>query len=262
MKRLCRCVLLVPLIAVTAHAQSVEGAWAGMLKVGSGESQLVLHVREDPQGSQRGDFRQAKAGAIATETVFLTRTVTVGKNTYDYFVYLPEGFDPKKAYPVLLFLHGLRLTAEDNDKQPSRGLRLEITRNPKQFDSFIAVFPKAGVNKFWVGEMVEQAVKALDQTVAEFKADPRRLCLMGASMGGYGAFYTAAKHPGKFAALVAISGGILPPGAGNSRRSCGPLCRPTCSSYTTRKTPTARLPRLSGKLQRGSFTAAKTKQFL
>lgn len=60
--------------------------------------------------------------------------------------------------------------------------------------------------------MVEQAAKALDQTVAEFKADPRRLYLMGASMGGYGVFYTAARYPGKFAALVAIGGGILPPG--------------------------------------------------
>lgn len=97
MNRLCHCVLFVLLIAVTAHAQSVEGAWAGMLKVGSGESRLVLHVGKDQQRAQRGDFRQAKAGAIATETVFLTRTVTVGKNTYDYFVYLPEGFDPKKA---------------------------------------------------------------------------------------------------------------------------------------------------------------------
>jgi predicted peptidase len=182
-----------------------------MLKVCSGESR-VIHVRKDQEGAQHGDFRQAKAGAIATETVFLTRTVTVGKNTYDYLVHLPEGFDPKKAYPVLLFLHGLRLTADDNDKQPPRGLRLEITKNPKQFDSFIAVFPKAGVNRLWIGAMVEQAVKALDQTVTEFKADPRRLYLMGASMGGYGAFYTAGRYPGKFAALVAISGGILLPG--------------------------------------------------
>lgn len=33
----------------------------------------------------------------------------------------PKGFDRKKVYPVLLFLHGTRLTAEDNDKQPSHG---------------------------------------------------------------------------------------------------------------------------------------------
>lgn len=80
MKRLRHCLLLILFIAVAAHAQTVEGAWAGMLKVGSGESRLMLHVRKDQQGAQRGDFRQAKGDPIATETVFLTRTVTVGKN--------------------------------------------------------------------------------------------------------------------------------------------------------------------------------------
>lgn len=77
-------------------ADPQRGAWAGMLKVGSGESRLVLHVRKDHQGAQRDDFRQAKADAIATETVFLTRTVTVGKNTYDYLVHLPEGSTRRK----------------------------------------------------------------------------------------------------------------------------------------------------------------------
>jgi hypothetical protein len=38
-----------------------------------------------------------------------------------------------------------------------------IRKDPSRFD-FIAVFPQARENTFWVGEMIEQAVKALDQT--------------------------------------------------------------------------------------------------
>jgi predicted peptidase len=198
MKRLCHCLLLVLFVAVAIRAQSIVGDGEALRKVRAGELHLALQITKNEP-----------------ETVFLKRTVSIGNNTYDYLVYLPQDFGPKNKYPVLLSLHGLRLTANDNEIQTPRGLRLEITRNPKQFNSFIAVFPQARVNSFWVGEMVAQAIKALDQTIAEFKADERRVYLMGASMGGYGAFYTAARYPGRFAALVAIWGGILPPGARN-----------------------------------------------
>ena len=203
MKRVCHCPILVLVVAVTAHTVCEDG-WAGML--GRHDDTACASRHERRAANPARQFQEIPGAS--QPTVFLTRGLRQQRTTF----HLPEGFDPKKAYPILLFLHGMRLMAEDNDQQPSRGLRLEITRNPKQFDSFIAVFPKVGVNKLWIGEMVEQAVKALDQTVAEFKANPRRLYLMGASMGGYGVFYTAAKYPGKFAALVAIGGGILPPG--------------------------------------------------
>ena len=50
-------------------------------------------------------------------------------------------------------------------------------------------------------------IAALDRTVAEFDVDARRLYLTGVSMGGFGAWHIASRHPGKFAALVSICGG-------------------------------------------------------
>ncbi|MGH8525808.1 MAG: prolyl oligopeptidase family serine peptidase, partial [Gammaproteobacteria bacterium] len=144
------------------------------------------------------------------ERLFLKRAVTVGKNIYGYRVYMPENFDAKKAYPVVLILHGAGARGDDNERQTFSPLGSAIRRNPRQFDAFIAVFPQARENTYWIGEMVDQAVKALEQTVDEFKADPRRLYLTGNSLGGYGAWYTVAKYPGKFAALVPVSGGIFP----------------------------------------------------
>jgi predicted peptidase len=152
-----------------------------------------------------------QAGTVAHETAFLKRAVTVGKNTYGYRIHLPEGFDAKKSYPVVLYLHGLGSGGNDNETQTFVGLGAAIRRNPKQFDSLIAVLPQIPKKSFWGGEMVEQAIKALEQTITEFKADPQRLYLMGNSMGGYGAWYTAAKYPNKFAAIVTIAGGIVPP---------------------------------------------------
>jgi predicted peptidase len=61
--------------------------------------------------------------------------------------------------------------------------------------------------------MESRALEALDQSMKEFNGDPARVYLTGLSMGGYGTWSLASKHPGKFAALVPICGGIRPPAA-------------------------------------------------
>jgi len=82
-------------------------------------------------------------------------------------------------------------------------------KHPERYRSFIAVFPQT--QSGWFGEPAEQAIKALDQTVAEFNGDAQRIYLMGASPGGYGSWYLAAKYPNKFAAVVPVSGGVVTP---------------------------------------------------
>ena len=153
------------------------------------------------------------------ETGFLKRTLVVGEGQRGYRVYIPENFDPKKKYPVVLFLHGSYQWGEDNEGQLGFGLpammrpggRVATKLDPKSLSSFIGVFPQSRVGTPWSGEMAEYAVKALDQTVAEFKADPRRLYVTGFSLGGYGSWYVAAKYPRKFAAIVPIGGNIKVP---------------------------------------------------
>jgi predicted peptidase len=51
----------------------------------------------------------------------------------------------------------------------------------------------------------------LERTAQEFNGDPQRLYLTGISMGGYGAWYLAARHPNKFAAMAPVCGGVVPP---------------------------------------------------
>jgi predicted peptidase len=57
-------------------------------------------------------------------------------------------------------------------------------------------------------------MRALEREVAEFGGDTSRVYLTGISMGGYGAWHLAALHPEKFAALVVVCGGVLPPTQG------------------------------------------------
>ena len=58
--------------------------------------------------------------------------------------------------------------------------------------------------------MIHVAMAELDQTVKEFNGDESRLYLAGFSLGGYGVWTTAAMYPGKFAAIVPMSGRVLP----------------------------------------------------
>jgi predicted peptidase len=141
---------------------------------------------------------------------FLKRQVTVGQNTYGYRVYVPKDRQPDQKLPVMLYLHGSGSRGDDNETQVV-GFNKFIGENPQNY-SFIIVFPQCRLGKFWAGEMTEQAIKALDETVKEFDGDPSRLYLAGFSAGAYGTWQTALNYPKKFAALVPIAGGIAPLG--------------------------------------------------
>src|SRR4028119_2237611 len=64
----------------------------------------------------------------------------------------------------------------------------------------IAVFPQA--RKTWAADSddAKAALAALDDVLAAYKVDRRRIVLTGLSMGGAGAWSIAAAHPDRFAA--------------------------------------------------------------
>lgn len=143
-----------------------------------------------------------------TETGFLSRTVPVEDTDYRYQVYVPPDWTPEKKWPVLLFLHGSVARGDDNQAQTNIGLGPVIRRDPARFP-LIAVFPQARKGASWLQPGTEKmALAVLDAAMAEFHGDPARIYLTGQSLGGYGAWALAVRHPGKFAALVPICGGI------------------------------------------------------
>lgn len=142
-------------------------------------------------------------------SLFLKREVNFGTEVYGYRVYVPQDRNPKLKLPVMLYLHNNGANGTDNEQQ-IKGFDKFIASQPKTFN-FIIVFPQARPNSYWIGEQIEQAIKAVDQTVEEFNGDLQRLYLAGHSLGGYGTWMTAVLYPQKFAALVPVAGGIVPP---------------------------------------------------
>jgi predicted peptidase len=147
------------------------------------------------------------ATAEGQENGLLNRTVKVGATSYAYQVYVPKSLRGQAKAPVILFLHGIGQRGAGGFL-PTEGIQGNMVRHYLEQVPAILLLPQCRKETYWsTPEMDKMVTGALEQTVGEFDADPTRLYLTGVSMGGYGAWYLASEHPGRFAALVSICGG-------------------------------------------------------
>ncbi|HEY0591507.1 MAG TPA: prolyl oligopeptidase family serine peptidase [Thermoanaerobaculia bacterium] len=151
----------------------------------------------------------AGGGRDRMETGFLNRSIAVGGVAYPYVVYVPRSYDPARAWPAILFLHGAGERGDDGLLQTEVGLPGAIRRNPERWPA-IAVIPQAPEGRQWAGDAESIAVAALEAAQKEFRVDADRIYLTGLSMGGAGTWSLAAQHPRRFAAVVPICGWIVP----------------------------------------------------
>jgi predicted peptidase len=153
-------------------------------------------------------FTNAQAGEAAGETTGLvTRTVTVGRNSYQYQVYVPAKLRGRRDVPVILFLHGIGQRGEGGFV-PASGAAAALMRRYLEEVPAVVLLPQCARGHYWHDAEMERMVLAqLEATAREFGADARRTYLAGVSMGGYGAWHLASRHPGRFAAVVPICGG-------------------------------------------------------
>jgi len=145
------------------------------------------------------------------ETGFIDRTTTIQAIHYKYQVFVPDDWTPHRNWPVILALHGAGERGDDGVRQTNVGIGTVIRSNRSAIEA-IVVMPQCRKNLWWaLPPMDDLAMTALAEATREFHGDTYRTYLTGLSMGGYGAWHLAQKHPGTFAALVVICGGIRPP---------------------------------------------------
>ncbi len=145
------------------------------------------------------------------ERGFVKKTLEWDGREYAYQVFVPERWSPREEWPVILFLHGAGERGSDGEAQTRVGIGPAIRADRNRFPA-IVVMPQCRDGVWWNDPTMERVVLAtLERTIEEYNGDPDRLYLTGISMGGYGTFYFGSKYPQKFAALVAICGGVVPP---------------------------------------------------
>jgi dipeptidyl aminopeptidase/acylaminoacyl peptidase len=151
-----------------------------------------------------------------------------------YRLFTPNGYDPSKQYPLILFLHGASARGADNERQLGGagqwGTVLWVQQETQQQHPAFVLAPQANRNDSrWVRqwradpardpadkEPLELVVELIDSLEREFSIDPDRLYITGLSMGGFGVWIAISRYPDKFAAAIPICGGGDPSAIGET----------------------------------------------
>lgn len=171
-------------------------------------------------------LQAAQPGADDLLAAFEPRTYTdpSGK-TLLYRLHKPANYDPKRPYPLLLFLHGAGGRGSDNKGQLLDGggpvRRFLTPASQEKFPCFILA-PQCPANKRWVDvdwglpahtqppqptDELRMTMEVLTALQKELNIDPRRLYITGLSMGGFATWDLITRHPATFAAAVPVCGG-------------------------------------------------------
>ncbi len=116
--------------------------------------------------------------------------------------YLPPGYTPTSAPPLIVFLHGYNPGIEliHNPYIPAALGRLADEVGA----CVVAPFGRCNSDFQGVGEL--DVLRVMDEMRERFHTDPQRVVLAGHSMGGLGAWCIGARHPERFNGLLVISG--------------------------------------------------------
>ncbi len=163
------------------------------------------------------------AAEAPADSAFLTRDYTnAAGQKLPYRLLMPHRYEPERAYPVILYLHGAAARGTDNKEPLNWGPRLFQANWLQEKHDFFLVVPQAPKNSGWaeldwssggakesasLAMAVELVAKSLPR---EFRIDPRKRYLTGVSMGGHAVWVLLARRPGFFAAAVPVCSGGSP----------------------------------------------------
>lgn len=141
-----------------------------------------------------------------------------------YQLLKPRNYNPKKSYPLVVFLHG------SGGRGPANMRNLLDATVPGQIASeavygkhnaFYLIPQCPGPNTWAQGAWMNQRAttrpsvqdtlyELIDETIEDQSIDQRRLYITGLSMGGFGTFSAVATRPDFWAAAVPVCGGWEP----------------------------------------------------
>ena len=138
-------------------------------------------------------------------------TTTDGKKML-VWVILPPNFDASKKYPTLLYCQGGPQSALTQSYSFRWNFQLMAA------NGYIVVAPNRRgmpghgvewnekISKDWGGQVMDDYLSAIDNVSKESYVDINRLGCVGASYGGYSAFYLAGIHNNRFKTFIAHDG--------------------------------------------------------
>jgi poly(3-hydroxybutyrate) depolymerase len=119
---------------------------------------------------------------------------------YDNHVEVPAEYDPSRAWPVRVQLHGGVVRQDPEGGRRRRGNR--IAGEPQ-----IVVHPFAWADSaWWHASQVDNILWLVDRVKRQYNVDESRIYLTGTSDGGTGAYFLAMREPTPWSSVLPLIG--------------------------------------------------------
>jgi predicted peptidase len=159
------------------------------------------------------------------KSLFEKKMFVQGTDTLLYRILYPLNYEPRKKFPVVLFLHGSGERGSDNEAQLSWGADLFLDSAKRAAFPAIIVFPQCPQQNSWAANKrsadslgfsfpVDQpatkpmllVMELMNSLVQNGEANPKKMYVGGLSMGGFGTYDILWRMPDFFAAAFPICG--------------------------------------------------------
>lgn len=222
-------------ISLSVNGKPVDAKTPMQAPVAVGANQVEVQV-SDATGrvTDRYQVSVEREDMMPVVNKFLKKSfvdVASGR-TMPYRLFVPEGYDATKRYPLVVFLHGGGERGDDNEKTLTANEGGTVWAKPQEQArraAFVLVPQARAVwdggfgltrnadNKIDLGRALtpaddlRTAQKLLQQVLSEYPGiDRKRLYLTGISQGGLGTWAWNVLEPELFAAMVPVCGGGEP----------------------------------------------------
>lgn len=179
------------------QAKLLAANGGGMFVVGDPRAEIDAGMALIEQ-LNRGEVYQPPRSTL-TELAYVTAN---DRTVQPFYVHLPADYDPARAWPLIVFLHGYVPSISVVDPW----LLSDQVCTIAERNGCILVLPYGRRNTDFQGVGEVDVLAVIEQMKARFNIDPTRIHLSGVSMGGMGAWTIGLRHPGRFASLTPISG--------------------------------------------------------
>lgn len=161
------------------------------------------------QASSLGESYPELAGAALGITTWVTYKARDGKEISAYLT-LPPGLASGAKPPLVVFPHGGPAARDDFDfdwwvqAMATRGYAV-LQPQFRGSSGFGEAFEQAGYEE-WGGKMQDDLIDGVLALADQGVADAKRVCIVGASYGGYAALYGASVYPSAYRCGVSVNG--------------------------------------------------------
>lgn len=148
------------------------------------------------------DILDGKTAENATGTFARFYFSDIDDSVQGYHVHLPQSYVASQKWPLVVHLYGEASAFGSFD--PDRA-DAELDALADRF-GVVLVRPYGRGNTGYRGAGADDVFSVLEQVREDYSIDPERIYLSGQSLGGYGAWSLATRHPGVFAAVASVFG--------------------------------------------------------